>query len=63
MLIIKNAFAILFRSSLEETSKKLSKGGIIVAWILDWGEKCKPKLGKHFINMQAGYKPSRYDFF
>lgn len=20
---------------------------MIVAWILDWGEKCKPKLGKH----------------
>lgn len=35
----------------------------MVAWILDWGEKCKPKLGKHLIDIQAGYKPSRYDFF
>lgn len=61
-LTIKNGLAILFRSSFEETTKKWCKGGNIVAWILDWGEKCKPKLGKHFKNMQAGYKPSRYYF-
>ncbi|WP_257571329.1 hypothetical protein [Tetragenococcus halophilus] len=40
-----------------------SKEVMMVAWILDWGEKCKPKLGKHLIDIQAGYKPSRYDFF